>query len=87
MSNKWKDYSLVGKRNAQAVESGLAGADWYQCPVPRKEMKALMQRRDGPALRDTLIWFCARYRATQSGSRVSHKVDELNLVYFFSTYE
>ena len=57
MSDKWKDYSLVGERNAQAVESGLAGADWYQCPVPRKEMKALMQRKDGPAIRDTLIWF------------------------------
>lgn len=57
MSNKWKDYSLVGNQTAQAVESGLAGADWYQCPVPRKEMKALMKRKDGPAIRDTLIWF------------------------------
>ncbi len=51
------DYSLVGLNATAAVEKGLAEADWYQCPVPRAEMRRLLERRDGPALRDTLIWF------------------------------
>ncbi|HZZ19726.1 MAG TPA: hypothetical protein VFE25_10175, partial [Opitutaceae bacterium] len=51
------DYSLVGMNAAKAVEAGLAEADWYQCPVPRATMRKLLERRDGPALRDTIIWF------------------------------
>ncbi len=51
------DYSLTGKNSKRAVELGLAEADWYQCPVPRAEMRKLLERRDGPAIRDTLIWF------------------------------
>lgn len=51
------DYSLVGVNAAVAVERGLAEADWYQCPVPRAEMRKLLERRDGPAIRDTLLWF------------------------------
>jgi MocE subfamily Rieske [2Fe-2S] domain protein len=50
------DYSLVGEESARAIERGLAEADWYQCPVPRAEMRKLLERRDGPALRDTLLW-------------------------------
>ena len=51
------DYSLTGENAAQAVERGLAEADWYQCPVPRATMRKLLERRDGPAIRDTAIWF------------------------------
>ncbi|WP_269541714.1 NADH:ubiquinone reductase (Na(+)-transporting) subunit F [Cerasicoccus fimbriatus] len=51
------DYSLVGDNAARAVERGLAEADWYQCPVPRATMRKLLERRDGPAIRDTIIWF------------------------------
>ena len=51
------DYSLVGVNAASAVEKGLAEADWYQCPVPRATLRGLLERRDGPAIRDTLIWF------------------------------
>lgn len=51
------DYSLTGENSKRAVELGLAEADWYQCPVPRKEMRKLLERRDGPAIRDTIIWF------------------------------
>jgi Na+-transporting NADH:ubiquinone oxidoreductase subunit F len=51
------DYSLTGVNAAAAVERGLAEADWYQCPVPRAEMRKLLERRDGPAIRDTLLWF------------------------------
>lgn len=50
------DYSLTGESAAQAVERGLAEADWYQCPVPRATMRKLLERRDDPALRDTAIW-------------------------------
>jgi len=50
------DYSLTGDRAHDAVESGLAAAEWYHSEVPRKTMKELMKRRDQPAIRDTLIW-------------------------------
>jgi MocE subfamily Rieske [2Fe-2S] domain protein len=51
------DYSLTGVNSSAAVEKGLAEADWYQCPVPRETMRALLERRDGPAIRDTILWF------------------------------
>ena len=53
----WKDYSLVGAESAPAVQKGLAGAAWYMSPVPKEKMRELLQRRDGPAIRDTLLWF------------------------------
>jgi fatty acid desaturase len=49
-------YSLVGPASDEAVESGLAGAVWFKSEVPRKRMKELMRREDGPAIRDTAIW-------------------------------
>src|SRR5580698_9364537 len=51
------DYSLTGVNSSLAVERGLAEADWYQCHVPRETMRKLLERRDGPAIRDTLLWF------------------------------
>ncbi|HEV2136218.1 MAG TPA: NADH:ubiquinone reductase (Na(+)-transporting) subunit F [Terracidiphilus sp.] len=51
------DYSLTGVNATLAVEKGLAEADWYQCYVPRGEMRGLLERRDGPAIRDTVLWF------------------------------
>ena len=54
------DYSLTGERSRQAIARGLAhiaGAKWYASPIPRKRMKELMARSDGPALRDTALWF------------------------------
>ncbi len=51
------DYSLTGESTARAVERELAEADWYQSHVPRETMRKLLERRDGPALRDSLIWF------------------------------
>lgn len=51
-----RDYSIVGRNAELAIERGLAGAEWYHTDVPRKTMKELMQRFDGPAIRDTLIW-------------------------------
>ncbi len=51
------DYSLVGRNAAKAVEMGLAEADWYQSPVPRAKLRTLLERREGPAVRDTVLWF------------------------------
>jgi Na+-transporting NADH:ubiquinone oxidoreductase subunit F len=51
------DYSLTGVNATLAVEKGLAEADWYQCAVPRETMRELLERRDGPAVRDTILWF------------------------------
>ena len=54
-----RDYSLVGPEAEKAVAAGLASAKWYTPPIARAELKALMRRDDGPAIRDTLIWFAA----------------------------
>ncbi len=69
------DYSLVGQDTTLAIARGLAEATWYVSPVPKEEMRALLQRRDAPALRDTLLWFAllmgcawAAYRLWQAGS-------------------
>jgi MocE subfamily Rieske [2Fe-2S] domain protein len=51
------DYSLVGECTADAIAKGLADAQWYAPNVPKEAMRALLERRDGPAVRDTLIWF------------------------------
>jgi MocE subfamily Rieske [2Fe-2S] domain protein len=67
MSTK-KDYSLVGKDTAFAVEKGLAEADWYVSPVPREEMRKLLERRDGPALRDTALWLSSLLLAGACGA-------------------
>ena len=50
-----RDYSLLGADAKRAVKTGLAAAAWYHTEIPRKEMKALMQRADQPAIRDTVI--------------------------------
>ena len=54
-----RDYSLLGPYGARAVETGLAAAEWYHTDVPRKVMKDLMLRSDGPALRDSALYFGA----------------------------
>ncbi|MEK1873231.1 MAG: fatty acid desaturase, partial [Rhizobium altiplani] len=54
-----RDYSLLGESGRTAVDMGLAAAEWYHTEVARKDMKALMQRSDAPAIRDTIIWLGA----------------------------
>ncbi|MEX0330967.1 MAG: fatty acid desaturase, partial [Puniceicoccaceae bacterium] len=54
---KHLDYSLTGENATKSIEKGLAEADWYQCPVPRATMRKLLERNNGPAIRDTIIWF------------------------------
>ncbi|TPP09972.1 fatty acid desaturase [Rhizobium glycinendophyticum] len=54
-----RDYSLLGRDARAAVANGLSAAEWYHTDVPRKQMKELMKREDGPAIRDTAIWLGA----------------------------
>jgi fatty acid desaturase len=54
-----RDYSLVGAEAEKAAEAGLVSAKWYAPPISRADLKALMRRDDGPAIRDTIIWFAA----------------------------
>jgi fatty acid desaturase len=51
-----RNYDLTGPDGAAAIAAGKAGAAWFRADVPREAMKELMQRRDGPALRDTALW-------------------------------
>ena len=51
-----RDYDLLGQSGRTAVETGLAAAQWYHTDISRREMKALMQRSDAAAIRDTVIW-------------------------------
>ena len=51
-----RDYGLRGANAMRAVENGLAAAEWYHTDLPRKQMKELMKRSDGPAIRDTAVW-------------------------------
>ena len=51
-----RDYSLIGVSAKDAVARGLMAAEWYHTDIPRKTMKDLMKRSDGPAIRDTIIW-------------------------------
>jgi len=51
------DYRLNGKDTVLAIEKGLADAAWYASPVPKDKMRELQERRDGPAIRDSLLWF------------------------------
>ena len=51
-----RDYGMLGREAEAAVNAGLKSAEWYHTDVPRKDLKELMKRSDGPAIRDTIIW-------------------------------
>jgi Na+-transporting NADH:ubiquinone oxidoreductase subunit F len=52
-----RDYSIVGPERKRAFDRGLVDAAWYTTPLEREQLRLLMQRRNGPAIRDTLLWF------------------------------
>ena len=54
-----KDYSLTGETGRQALENGQANPNWYRPEVDPAAIRALMQKSDKIALRDTLIWLGA----------------------------
>jgi fatty acid desaturase len=51
------EYRLVGGAGESAQAAGLVNADWFKPAVPRPVLKALMQRSDAPAIRDTVLWY------------------------------
>ncbi|MCA0422614.1 MAG: fatty acid desaturase family protein [Proteobacteria bacterium] len=57
MAARARDYSLAGSSAKSSQDSGHVAAQWYRTALDRQDMKALMQRDDGPALRDTAIWW------------------------------
>jgi len=57
MTTIYNRYILNNANAAKAIEQGLAEADWYTSPIPKSQMRTLLERRDGPAIRDTIIWF------------------------------
>ena len=56
MAKPLRDYGMLGRDAQLAVERGLKSAQWYHTDVARKDLKELMKRSDGPAIRDTIIW-------------------------------
>lgn len=50
-------YVLSKENSAQALAKGLAEATWYRTQVPKAALRQLLERRDGPAIRDTFLWF------------------------------
>ena len=50
-------YVLSRESSERALAKGLAEATWYKTPVAKTEIRNLLERRDGPAIRDTLLWF------------------------------
>ncbi|MBV1703037.1 MAG: fatty acid desaturase family protein [Hyphomicrobiales bacterium] len=58
-ASRVRDYGMLGEDARLAAARGLRSAEWYHTDVSRKELKALMQRDDGPAIRDTFIWLGA----------------------------
>lgn len=59
MTLAMRDYGMLGAEAKAAWAAGLHSAEWYHSDIPRATMKDLMKRRDGPAIRDTLIWLGA----------------------------
>lgn len=57
MNTAIRNYSIVGPERAHAFERGLVDARWYVAPVDHDTLRTLSQRRNGPAIRDTLLWF------------------------------
>lgn len=51
-----RDYGLAGDETEQALESGLANAEWYRSPIDADLLRRLSQRSDGRAARDIVLW-------------------------------
>jgi Na+-transporting NADH:ubiquinone oxidoreductase subunit F len=59
-----KNRYVLSKENSDlALAKGLAEATWYKTPVPKATIRKLLERRDGPAIRDTLLWFTMIFAA------------------------
>ena len=53
----YRDYSLAGPESQAAIRKGLASGQWFVPQIERKALRALMQRDDWHAMRDTALLF------------------------------
>lgn len=51
-----KDYGLTGEGAASAEADGLVSPSWYRTKVDPAEIRALMEKSDAIAARDTVLW-------------------------------
>lgn len=51
-----KDYSLTGESAQRATDAGLANPSWFRPKVDAAQIRALMEKSDAIALRDTALW-------------------------------
>ena len=51
-----KDYSLCGADAQDAQRQGLSNPAWYRTHVDPEAIRALSEKSDQPAIRDTIIW-------------------------------
>jgi Na(+)-translocating NADH:ubiquinone oxidoreductase F subunit len=56
-------YVLSKENSERALAKGLAEAPWYRTPIPKATIRQLLERRNGPAIRDTLLWFTLIFAA------------------------
>ena len=56
-------YVLSKESSERALAKGLADATWHKTPISKATLRQLLERRDGPAIRDTLIWFTLIFAA------------------------
>ena len=54
-----KDYQISEDTARVAVENGTANPKWFRPRIDPQQIRALMQKSDAIALRDTVIWFGA----------------------------
>jgi len=54
-----KDYSLGGDSARIAVDAGIANPKWFRTDIDPQGIRELMQKSDGIAIRDTVIWLGA----------------------------
>ena len=50
------DYSIIGQGAAKAESSGLSNPSWYRPKVAAADIRALMTKDDGQAIKDTVLW-------------------------------
>ena len=54
-----QEYVLLEATASTAVRNGLANPTWYRTDVPPEAIRALMEKSDAIALRDTMLWIGA----------------------------
>ena len=51
-----RDYGLVGEDSRLASDRGLVEAEWFRPPIDPERLRALQERTNARAARDTVLW-------------------------------